>query len=295
MKTFKLLALLVLSAAVPLVAQSTQTQTQAAQPVGRVDPGYQIGPMDQVSVTVNSPVPQTEFSAKNYVVQNDGTIILPHLDKPVKIGGLTVQQARELIRSLLIESKQYQMPQVDVNVVEYRNSSVTVQGAVRQPGNIPLRADRMTISDAISNAGGFLPIAGSRIWVRGPNRPKPDPGTPVDQSGEIFLRDAVLKGQVEDPRVYDGDTINVEVAPHYYVVGYVKNSSAEFNWEPGITLQRAIALAGGATPEGALNRIEIVRKDPKSGTFTKAKLNKKDKMATLIEPEDVIKVPKKRM
>jgi protein involved in polysaccharide export with SLBB domain len=154
----------------------------------------------------------------------------------------------------------------------------------------------MTISDAISNAGGFLTGAGSRIWVRGgPNRPAPEPGTPIEANGEVFRKDDVLQGKVQDVRVYDGDTITVEVAPHYYVVGYVKNSSSEFNWEPGITLQRAIALAGGATPEGALNRVEISRKDPKTGSFTSAKLNKKDKMSTLIEPDDVIKVPKKRM
>jgi polysaccharide export outer membrane protein len=294
MKALRFLTLLMLAAAAPLVA--AQSSSQSNQPVGRVDPGYLIGPMDAVEVTVSSPIIQPEFSGKQYRVQNDGTIILPHLTEPVKIGGLTVQGAREVIRQALIDSKQFLTPTVDVNVVDFRNSSVTVQGAVRGPGNISLRADRMTISDAISNAGGFLPNAGSRVWVRGgANRPKPEPGAPVDDKGEVFLKDDVLQGRVQDARVYDGDTIYVEIAPHYYVSGYVKSSAGEYNWEPNLTLQRAIALAGGVSPEGAANRIYIERKDPKTGVFTKAQLNKKDKMMTIIEPDDVIKVPKKRM
>jgi polysaccharide export outer membrane protein len=295
-KTFRLLILLILAAAMPLLAAQTPQTTQTSQPIGRVDPGYIIGPLDEVSVTVRSPIPQPEFSGHNYRVQNDGTIILPNLTNPVKIGGMNVQQAREVIRKALMDSRQYQDPQVDVNVTDYRHTTVTVQGAVRGPGSVQMRADRMTIPDAISAAGGFLPGAGSRVWVRGgPNRPKPEPGILVDETGEVYRKDDILQGKVQDVRVFDGDTITVEVAPHYYVTGYVKSSSSEYNWEPGITLQRAIALAGGASPDGALNRVSITRLDPKTGEYKEAKLNKKDKMATLIEPNDVIKVPKKRM
>ena len=290
MKTVRLFPLLLLFAATPLIA------AQSSQGVGRVIPDYIIGALDELSVSVASPVYQPEFSAKNYKVQNDGTIILPHLDNPVKVGGLTAQQAREVIRKALIDAKQYDSPIVDVIVTEYRNSAVTVQGAVRSPGNISLRADRMTISDAIAQAGGLQTSAGSRIWVRaGPNRPKPDAGVPIDDGAEVYRKDDVLQGKVADARVWDGDTITVEVAPHFYVTGYVKSSTAEYNWEPGMTLNKAIALAGGVAPEGAANRITISRKDPKTGKFTNAPLSKNDKMATPIEPDDVIKVPKKRM
>lgn len=286
MKTAKLLALLLALVAVPLSARQTAIRAAA---------DYIIGAMDEVSVTVNSPISQPEFSAKNYRVAADGTIVLPHLDKPIKIEGLTQSKARDVIRQALIDAKQYSDPQVDVNVTDYRNSSVTVQGAVRTPGNTTLRADRMTISDAISAAGGLQPTAGSRIWVRGgPKRPKPDAGTLVDENGEVFRRDEVVRGAVLDPRVYDGDTITVESAPHFYVTGFVKNSQSEYAWEPGMTLQRALAMAGGPTPEGAVNRTKITRKDPKTGKYSEAKYAKGDKLATVIEPDDVINVPKRR-
>lgn len=276
-------------------AAAASAQTEIQQPPGRVMPDYIIGATDELAVTVASPVPQPEFSAKNYRVQNDGTILLPHLDTPVKVAGMTVQLAREAIRRALIEAKQYDSPIVDVTVTEFRSASVTVQGAVRTPGKIPLRADRMTLSDAIAGAGGLQTSAGSRIFVIGPNRPKPEPDARIEDGREVFSRQDLMDGRLPDARVYDEDTVLVEVAPHFYVTGFVKNSSSEYNWEPGMTLQKAIAMAGGVSPEGAANRIEIQRKDPKTGKFTKAKLNKDDKMSTLIEPDDVIKVPKKRM
>jgi len=287
MKTAKLLTLLLAVAAAPLAARQAPIRAAA---------DYIIGPLDEVSVSVNSPIAQPEFGAKNYRVASDGTVVLPHLDKPVKIGGLTQSKAREAIRQALIDAKQYSDPQVDVNVTDYRNSSVTVQGAVRTPGSLSLRADRMNISDASSAAGGLQPSAGSRIWVHGgPNRPKPDPSTPLDDKGEVFRREEVVQGRVADPTVYDGDTIIVEVAPHFYVTGFVKSSQSEYSWEPNINLQKAIAMAGGPTPDGALSRVEIKRKDPKTGKLIKAKMAKGDMMLTIIEPDDVINVPKRRM
>lgn len=289
MKNTRLLALLLLAAMVPLAGAG------ATQPQGRVFPDYVIGFMDELAVTVSSPFPQPQFSAKPYRVQADGTISLPGVEMPVKVGGLTVQGARESIRKALVDSNQYQAPIVDVTITVARNSSVKVQGAVRNPGSVEIPADRMTISEGISKAGGLQPSAGSRIYVRGgPNRPKPDVGVEVVDGAEVYRREDVLEGRVLDPRIYDGDTITVEVAPHFYVTGYVKSSQSEYNWEPSITLQTAIAIAGGASPEGAPNRITVERKDPKTGAFKKIKLLK-DKMSTPIEPNDVIHVPKRRM
>ena len=53
-------------------------------------------------------------------------------------------------------------------------------------------------------------------------------------------------------------------------------------------------ILGGVKPDGAQNRAEIKRLDPKTKQYVKVKLNK-EKGSTLIEPDDVITVPKKRM
>jgi polysaccharide export outer membrane protein len=164
-----------------------------------------------------------------------------------------------------------------------KGPSVIVQGAIRTPGTQVLRPDRNTLTDAIGMAGGFLSSAGQRIYVKR-----------AGSADQVFLRNELLQGRHNDFRLQDGDNIRVEVAPHFYVTGYVKNSQSEYNWEPGMTLQKAIALAGGPSEDGAINRIEVQRRDPKSGNFKSIKLDK-DKMATPILADDVIKVPKKRL
>ncbi len=164
-------------------------------------------------------------------------------------------------------------------------ASVTVQGAVRSPGRIQLMEERLTISSAIAAAGGLQPSAGSRIYVRRAGLTEPI----------VIRKDDLLQGRAgEAATIRDGDTITVEVAPYFYVTGYVKNSQTEYKWEPGMTLPKAIALAGGVSEQGAANRIEIERKDPKTGEFTRLRITK-DKMATAIEPNDVIKVPARRL
>jgi protein involved in polysaccharide export with SLBB domain len=60
-----------------------------------------------------------------------------------------------------------------------------------------------------------------------------------------------------------------------------------------MTLQKAIALAGGPTDKGALNRLTIKRKNP-GGKYEDVKLEG-DPMKTAIMSEDVITVPKKWM
>jgi hypothetical protein len=54
------------------------------------------------------------------------------------------------------------------------------------------------------------------------------------------------------------------------------------------------AQANAPAGAGALNRVTIERKDPKTGKLTNIKLNK-DPMTTPVEPGDVIKGPKKQM
>jgi polysaccharide export outer membrane protein len=285
MKLTTLLAALFIAAATPV----------GAQDAGRVIPDYVIGATDVLQLTVSSPFPQPQYSQKPYTVQNDGTILLPSLSKPVKVAGLTVQGARDAIRDALIEAKFFTNPIVDVLVSEYHSAEVTVQGAVRSPGKLQLKADQMSLSDAIAAAQGFSPQAGARVMVRGgPHRPKPGPDAQIEDGAEVYRRVDITDGKLPDVRVYEDDTITVETAPHFYVNGEVKNSTSEYVWEPGMTLQKAIALAGGPTDKGAMNRVAVKRKDPQTGKYEDVKLPK-DKMSAAIMPEDVITVPKKWM
>jgi protein involved in polysaccharide export with SLBB domain len=158
---------------------------------------------------------------------------------------------------------------------------VTVQGAIRLPGKLSV-FEGSTLAATIGLARGFSPQAGQKVFLR-------RPGVPVAE----YLRVDVTDGKLSDVTVADGDVITVETAPFFYVNGEVKKSTSEYKWEPTMTLQQAIALAGGLTDQGALNRVTVKRKNA-AGKFERLKLEK-DFLSTPIKPQDVITVPKKWM
>jgi len=280
--------------AAPLAAQEPQASSSPKRQI----PDYRIGPTDHLAVNVFSGTPQPEFSARSYVVQTDNTITLPYLQKPVVVGGLLVAAAREAVRKALVDNKVYADPVVDIQVTLYKSSSLTVQGAVKSPGRLTLEADRMFLPDVISAAGNFQTNAGSRIWViPGQNRPKPGPDVQIDKENgyEVYQRQDVIDGKLTDVALYEEDTVRVETAPKFYVNGEVKGASnPDYFWVPGLTVSRALAMAGGATPAGALNRLSVQRLDPKTGAYKEVKI-KGDKMLFQVQPEDIIIVPKRRM
>ncbi len=56
----------------------------------------------------------------------------------------------------------------------------------------------------------------------------------------------------------DGDIINVPKAQTFFITGQVRNAGT-FVLEPGMTVQQAIALAGGLTDRGSDRRITVTR------------------------------------
>src|SRR5262249_27499430 len=56
----------------------------------------------------------------------------------------------------------------------------------------------------------------------------------------------------------NGDTVFVPRAESVYVLGMV-NTPGAYTLEPGLTVLRAISLAGGTTPLGSTGRIRIIR------------------------------------
>lgn len=91
-----------------------------------------------------------------YNVNPDGTIQFPFIG-PIKIAGLTENEARELLTQRL--SKFVHDPQVTVRVQAYRNGRIYVDGEVRVPGLQTLDDIPMTLPEAINRAGGFSPEA----------------------------------------------------------------------------------------------------------------------------------------
>lgn len=105
-------------------------------------------PADRISVTVFR---EPDFSGSGLQIGRDGSISLPMIG-PVEAGGRTVADLTTDIASRLARAG-LRNPRVSVNIDEYAQSLVTVDGAVTQPGVYPFQPGAR-LSTAIALAQG---------------------------------------------------------------------------------------------------------------------------------------------
>ena len=74
----------------------------------------------------------------------------------------------------------------------------------------------------------------------------------------VNRKDLELGKAGQDVVLQDGDIINVPSAQHFYITGMVRNPGT-YVLDPGMTVQQAIALAGGLNDRGSDRRIKISR------------------------------------
>lgn len=120
---------------------------------------YRVGPGDVLSILVwdhpqlNMPAgPNRSAEEVGNRIHGDGTIFYPHIGTAM-VSGKTVSEIREVIAIGL--KKVIPDPQVDVTIASFReNNYAYVLGEVANPGKLPLRMSRLSLTDAISQAGG---------------------------------------------------------------------------------------------------------------------------------------------
>ncbi len=109
--------------------------------------GVRVGATGQVT---------TDASTDNvYRVNSDGDINFPVLGV-VHVGGLSLTDASDLIRDKIIAGNYIKEPIVSI---EFKNFHYTVLGAVGSNGTVRVDGDKVTILEAIANAGDLLPNA----------------------------------------------------------------------------------------------------------------------------------------
>jgi polysaccharide export outer membrane protein len=119
---------------------------------------YVIGPLDVIYVKVWNNQNLTGMMD----VGPDGMISLPLIGQ-LRADGLTVQQLKETIATRLND---YLLnPEVSVDVTRINSKRYYILGGVNRPGPFPLSV-RTTVSEALSNAGGFSGFANQKkIYV----------------------------------------------------------------------------------------------------------------------------------
>ncbi len=115
---------------------------------------------DMLSVTVNSASPIQEQLAPfnpadktaGYLVNSDGNIEMPVIG-PVKAVGLTQAQLQTVLTEKI--ASYVKDPHVTVHFMQFK---VNVLGEVKSPGSKVFQVDRVTILDAISEAGDLTDL-----------------------------------------------------------------------------------------------------------------------------------------
>jgi polysaccharide export outer membrane protein len=240
---------------------------------------YKVGLNDEVKVTVFG---EDDLTAM-YRVDADGSISFPLIGR-VPAAGATLFELQQRITTMLAAGY-IRNPQVRVEVNQYKSQFVYVIGEVRAPGKITMTGTAMTLLEALALAGSPTSGASNEVIVVHPNRPNPGNALPAtDVEGAritVNRKDLELGKAGQDVILQDGDIINVPSAQHFYITGMIRNPGT-FVLDPGMSIQQAIALAGGLNERGSDRRIKISRLV--NGKLTELSVDLEDK----IQPGDTL-------
>jgi len=277
---------------------------------------YVIGEGDLLRVTVyDNPDLATEAR-----VSGDGKISFPLIGE-VAVNEMKVADAEKAIGAML-EAGYIVKPQVHIFIAEYKSKKVTVLGEVTKPGIVVLRG-ASTLMEVISDAGGITLNAGDAIVItRKLIKPSPErrivkslgekddknDGKGKDAANAILnvlteksdksenKKNDELNVIVDTKRLFEegdvtvnvpvqaGDSIYVPKAAFVYVNGEVRTPGA-YKITKGLTVLKAITIAGGFTIKASEGRTRIIRKTEQGEIRIKAKFD------DLVMADDIIQVP----
>lgn len=230
----------------------------AADNLSKVD--YKLGQGDAIRIVVFQN-PDLTLDSR---VSESGTITYP-LIGTVEIGGLSIEAAEQRIANGLKEGGFVQKPQVNIVLIQVRGNQVSVLGQVNRPGRFPLETANTHISDMLALAGGIASTGSDTVILTGIRDGKP-------YRQEIDIPSIYMGDKnVEDVIVASGDVCYVHRAPMYYIYGEAQRSGS-YRIERGMTIQQALAQAGGPTLRGSEDRIRVHRRMP-GGETTKISLD----------------------
>ncbi len=200
-----------------------------------------IGVGDRLQVTIFEAGPNGLFSTAEskqtsleLLVQPDGQAPIPYVGS-VQFAGRTPEAVRQSILSSLRDKAVE--PDVIITSVGTDSRAVTVSGAVRSSGQVPLGLEGDRITEVIAKAGGPAeePYETYVTLVRG------------DRTGTVLLK-SIIESPSENVYVQPGDQVFVSHDPRTFTVlgQTVSNNRIEFGAND-LNLLEAIALAGGGT------------------------------------------------
>lgn len=245
-----------------------------SQPAGAADNAeYRLGPGDGIRIQVFQN-PDLSLEAR---VSENGAISYPLLGS-LNVSGITLGEAEQRLANALQEGGFVQKPQVTIALTQIRSNQVSILGQVGRPGRYPLDTPNTRVSDAIATAGGILALGSDTVVLSGLRDGQA-------YRREVDLASVLVSGKPgDDPVVQAGDTLYVRRAPVFYVYGEAQRPGA-YRLERDMTVQQALAAAGGLTPRGTEFWLQIHRKNA-DGKLEKLSAERAD----IVQTDDVIYV-----
>ncbi len=227
-------------------------------------------------------------------VADDGMIDVP-LAGPLPATGRTVRELERAIADAIHPRFLSTRPPIVVTVEEPHTVPVTIVGAVETPGIHHLSSDQMTLSGALTSAGGIvktgnLVVGARKIVIYSPN----EEGRPTVHALPI----RGLNVPFYDAPLVGGERIEVErfEPDRFTVVGLVAKPGAyEYPPEIEYNLMQALATAGGVDRIADPPFATVFRKDLLSGEIIPATFALKGDgivaaSALRIKPGDVVSI-----
>ena len=272
-----------------------------ASAAGAADEAYEIGAGDTLGIVV---LDQPSLSGA-FKVDPEGMLTFPFLGR-VKASGMSPPEVERKLTTLLSEGY-LRKPRVSVTVKEFGSQVVFVTGEFQKPGPYSLGADPSLLA-LLTAVGDVTPSAGHEVVVVRPPAPGLEALGAGDGTEEAPAADAgrpPLPGEVPGSEVFRislrelragfpernvllraRDTVYLPKASMVYVLGHV-GRPGPYRYEEGLTVYKALLLAGGVTDRGSAKGLRIVRLD--GGEMKEHR----PRMDEVVLPEDTIRVPER--
>jgi polysaccharide biosynthesis/export protein len=223
----------------------------AQQPAGSVSsvaPPLKIGAGDLIEVTMFE---NPDLSGR-FRVDDRGDITVPLIGS-VHVAGDTAEEAAVKIEQRFVEAQILQPAEshATVFIAEYATQGITVGGEVKSPGVYPALGVRM-LNDVITAAGGVTQMAAPKVVIT-------HKSDPANQITVDYVPEA-LKPVMPSVQIFPGDTVTIPRAGIVYVVGNVTRPGGYvLDGRNMLTVEEAMALAGGSGHAASLKRAQLVR------------------------------------
>ena len=221
---------------------------QSDNPVPNLAPPLKIGPGDLIEITTYD----DQDLSGHFRVDEKGDVIVPLLG-PVHVAGATAEVAAAAIEKRYVGAQILRPGKglVGVFISEYATQGITVNGEVKAPGVYPALGVR-TLNDVISAAGGEQQTAASKVVISR----KSDPQNPIT----VAYNPEALTPVIPQIQIFPGDSIMVPRAGIVYALGDVNRPGGFIlDGRNTLTVQEAIALAGGFGRAAKTNQVHLVR------------------------------------